>query len=154
MVAFLFRLYSSNIEIVTFRVSTSLKLVEVCLENLSFLKDIELNCLAIKLLFSSIQQWQNSTIESQTEDPNKPQERETLKKDCIRQLWKKLRSKLVEVLEIQMPDDYRSEALSRELKVRLKETNGIQDLKITGDTKMSTFIIRTHFVVSLTRYVH
>lgn len=101
-----------------FTVSASLKLAEACLEKFYFRDDIDLICLAIKLLFSSIQQWQNDAIDSGTADSgNKTDERESSKKDCIRKFLKKLGSKLKGELDIYMPDNYQNVALSRELKV-------------------------------------
>ncbi|XP_022801884.1 E3 ubiquitin-protein ligase rnf213-alpha-like, partial [Stylophora pistillata] len=120
---------SSNTKIMTFRVSASSKLVHVCLGTPYFREDIELICHAIKLLFLSIQHCQQSAVESHTENPNKLQEIETLKKECLHLLWKELRSKLPSVLDAHMPDNHKSGALSRELEVWsmfLKVTDGTQ----------------------------
>lgn len=95
-----------------------MKFAEVCLDKLNFQDDIDLMCLAIKLLFSSIQRWQSDAIVSQTNDEeNKTDEREYLKEDCIRKLSEKLVSKLKGALLSDMPDHYRRDALSRELEV-------------------------------------
>ena len=107
---------SSKPEVAEFTVSSSLNLVEVCLDGLYFQDGIDLICLAIKLLFLSVQQWQNSAVDSQTDD--KAQGKRSLKESCIHQLLKKLGSKLKKELHHEMPDYYKSEALSRELKVR------------------------------------
>ena len=110
---------SSKMEMAKFTVSSSLKLVEICLENLYFRYGIDLICLAIKLLFSCIHQWRNGPADSETGDEEKKvQERESRIKDYIRQLWTKLGSKLKRELDVYMPDYYRSEALLKELKVR------------------------------------
>lgn len=105
-----------------FTVSASLKLVEACLEKFLFRDDIDLICLAIKLLFSSLRQWRNDAVDagdSETVDgENQTDERESLKKDCVRKFLKKLGSKLKGELAFLMPDDYQDVALSRELKVR------------------------------------
>lgn len=77
-------------------------------------------CLAIKLLFSSIQQWQNDAIDSQTEDEeNKTDGRKYLKKEYVRKLANQVLSKLKSSLSPDMSGYYRSDALSRELEVRL-----------------------------------
>ena len=102
-----------------FTVSSSLKLVEICLENLNFRDGIDLICLAIKLLFSCIQRWRNYPADSDTGDKEKKsQERESLIEDYIRQLTTKLGSKLKLKLDFNMPEDYQSAALSKEFKVR------------------------------------
>lgn len=103
-----------------FTVSASMKLAEICLENLLFQDGIDLICLAIKLVFSSIQQWQNDAVDSQTDDgENKADERDSLKKDCISKISKKVGGKLKGELAIYMPDNYQNVALSHELKVRI-----------------------------------
>ena len=89
----------------------------VCMENLSFRDDIDIICLAIKLLFSSIQHWQKGTVDGETDDKvNKTVA--SLKEGYIRKLSVKLVSKLKYVLYSYMPDDYQSDALTRELRVR------------------------------------
>lgn len=105
-------------EVAEFTVSASLKLAEVCLENLSFRDGIDLICLAIKLLFSSIQQWQNCPLDGENDDKvNKADA--FLKEDCVRKFSEKLVSKLKRVLYYDMPENYQSDALKRELKVRI-----------------------------------
>lgn len=87
------------------------------MENLSVRGDIDLICLAIKLLFSSIQHWQSGAVDGETDDKvNKTDA--SLKEGCIRKLSVKLVSKLKCVLDYYMPDNYQSNALTRELKVR------------------------------------
>ncbi len=109
---------SFKTEIAEFTVSSCFKLAEICLEKLHFRDDIDLICLAIKLLFSSMQLWRNVTIDSQSDDKeNKIQEKES--QECIRKLSRKLGSKLKVTLDIYMPDNYQSVALSSELKVRI-----------------------------------
>lgn len=97
-----------------------MRLAEVCLENFPFRDGIDLICLAIKLLFSSIHQWYSGTTDSQTDDKeNKTEERETLKNDCVRQLSKKVASKLKNELQYEMPDYYKNDALVKEFEVRI-----------------------------------
>ncbi len=109
---------SSKPEVAEFTVSTSLNLAEVCLEGLYFRDGIDLICLAIKLLFSSIQLWRNSTADSQTDDKeNNAQGKGSLKEYYLHQLSKKLGSKLTRELHHEMPDYYKSDALPKELKV-------------------------------------
>lgn len=111
---------SSKAEVTEFTVSASLTVAEVCLDNFSFKEGIDLMCLAIKLLFSSIQQWQNDAIDSQTEDEeNKTDGRKYLKKEYVRKLTNQVLSKLKSSLSPDMSGYYRSDALSRELEVRL-----------------------------------
>lgn len=87
------------------------------MENLSFRGDIDLICLAIKLLLSSIQHWQSVAGDSETADKvNKTNA--SLKEGFIRKFSVKVVSKLKYVLDYYMPDDYHSDALTRELKVR------------------------------------
>jgi len=113
-------LFSSKAEVAEFTVSASLKLTEVCLKNLYVRDDIELICLAIKLLFSSIQQWQNDAMDSQTDnEENKTDGREYLKKGYICRLSEKVAIKLKGALSQNMPECYRSNSLSRELEVRI-----------------------------------
>ena len=93
-------------------------MAEVWLDNFNFPEDVDLVCLAIKLLFSSIQQWQNDAIDSQTDDEkNKADGREYLKEEYIRKLSEKVGSKLKRTLSSNMPEYYRSDAFTRELKV-------------------------------------
>ena len=95
-------------------------MAEVCLDNLTFREGIDLICLAIKLLFSSIQQPQNDAEGSQTDDKEKKtSKREHLKENYGRKLSEKLLSKLKRVLPFDMPNNYRNNALSRELEVRV-----------------------------------
>ena len=111
---------STKAEVTEFTVSASLTVAEVCLKNFSFQEGIDLMFLAIKLLFSSIQQWQNDAIDSQTEDEeNKTDGRKYLIKECLRKLTNQVLSKLKSSLSPNMSEYYRSDALSRELEVRL-----------------------------------
>ncbi|KAL9988403.1 hypothetical protein ACROYT_G002841 [Oculina patagonica] len=116
--------------IAEFTVSASLILAEVCLENLSFRDDIDLICLAIKLLFSSIQQWRNSAEDSQTDvNETKADERDSLSKTSLQKLSEKVVDKLKRTLGYAMPDNYQSDALLRELEVwsvLLKVSDGSQ----------------------------
>lgn len=104
-----------------FAVAASLELVEACLEKFVFRDDIDLICLSIKLLFSSLRQWRNAAVDagdSETANKeNQTDEIESLKEDCIRKFLKMLGSKLTRELSFSMPDDYQNVALSRELKV-------------------------------------
>ena len=110
---------SSKPEVAEFTVSASLKLAEVCLDVLYFHDSIDLICLAIKLLFSSIQQWQIRAVDSETHDKgNKAEGKGSLKEHCINQLSRKLGSRLKREFYTEMPDYYKSDALSRELKVQ------------------------------------
>ena len=109
---------SSPTEVQEFTISASLKLVDVCLGYFTFRDGIDLICLAIKLLFSSIHQWHSGTIDSQTDDKeHKADERESLKKNCVHQVSKKVGSKLNTELDFQMTDYYKSDALLREFEV-------------------------------------
>jgi len=111
-------LISSQAEVAEVTVTASLKVTEVCLENLNFREDVDLICLAIKLLFSSIQQRQNHAMESQTNDEEKTTDgRDDLKEECVRKLSEKVGSKIKRALSPEMPEYYRSDALSRELEV-------------------------------------
>ena len=87
------------------------------MEKLYFRSDIDLICLAIKLLFSNIQHWQRGAVDGEADDKGNKTDA-SLKEGCIRKLSVKLVSKLKYVLDYYMPDDYRSDALTRELKVR------------------------------------
>ena len=117
MITFSF-LPSSKEEIAEFTVSASLRVAEVCLDNFILPEDIDLVCLAIKLLFSSIQQWLNDAMDSQTDDgKKKADEREHLKEQYVRKLSEKVASKLKRALSSNMPEYYHSDALSRELEV-------------------------------------
>ena len=99
-------------------VTASLEVAQICLDNLNFREDIDLMCLAIKLLFSSIQQWRTYAMDSQTNDEEKKTDgREYLKEECIRKISEKVASKLKRALPPDMPEYYRSDALSRELEV-------------------------------------
>ena len=104
-------------EVTESAVSASLKLAEVCIEKLSLRYGINLICLAIKLLFSSIQHWQSGPVDGETANRLNgtnafPKER------YIRKLSVKLVSKLKRTLDHNMPDDYQSDALTTELEVR------------------------------------
>jgi len=102
---------------VEFTVSTSLKLAEVCLEKLSLRENIDVICLAIKLLFSSIQQWESDPLDGENNDKVNKTDVERLKKDCVRKISEKLVSKLRRIFHYDMPDNYQSDALKRELQV-------------------------------------
>lgn len=92
---------SSKTKAGEFTVTASLKLAEVCLENLSFRDDIDLICLAIRLLFSSIHQWQSGPVDCETDDKvNKTDA--YLREDCVRKISKKVVSKLRGVPESNM----------------------------------------------------
>lgn len=110
---------SSKEEIAGFTVSASLRVVEVCLDNFNLPEDIDLVCLAIKLLFSSIQQWQNDAMDSQTDDEKKKADGEYLKEEYVRKLSEKVASKLKRALSPNVPEYYLGDALSRELEVRI-----------------------------------
>ena len=105
-------------EVLEFTVSASFKLAEVCLENLSFGDGINLICLAIKLLFSSIQQWQIGPVDGENDD-KVDKANASQKKDCVRKLSEKLIRELKRILQCDMPDNYQSDALKRELQVRI-----------------------------------
>lgn len=90
-----------------------MKLAEVCLDNLSIPDDNDLICLAIKLLFSSIQQWQNGPVDGDT-DKKVNKTNASLGKDCVLKISKKLVSKLRGV-----PDSNQSNTLGMELEVRI-----------------------------------
>ena len=104
-----------------FTVAASLELAEACLEKFVFRDDIDLICLSIKLLFSSLRQWRNAAVDAgdsgTANKENQTDEIESLKKGYIRTFLKKLGSKLTGALSVYMPDDYQDVALSRELKV-------------------------------------
>ena len=102
---------SSKIE-----VSASLKLAEICLEKL-FFRDVDVICLAIKLLFSNIQQWQSDPLGDENNDKINKADVERLKEDYVRQISEKLVRKLKRELYYDMPDNYQSDALKRELQV-------------------------------------
>ena len=90
------------------------------MDKLTFRDGIDLICLAIKLLFSSTQQAENDAEDSQIDDKeNNTAKREYLQENYARKLSEKLLSKLKPELPFDMPDNYRSDVLSRELKVRI-----------------------------------
>lgn len=105
-----------------FTVRASVQLAEAFLKKFSFQDDIHLICLAIKLLFSSLQQSRNDAVDAGDSETvnreNQTDKRESLKKDCVHKVLKKLGSKLKGELDFYMPDNYQILALSRELKVR------------------------------------
>lgn len=111
---------SSQTEITEFTVSASLKLAEMFIANFSLRHEIELICVAIELLFLSIQKWGNGA-------ENKPQEIESVKEDVTVQLLEKLGNKLREEFHQQMQE---REPLFRELQVRFKLNS---NLSFTGD---------------------
>lgn len=110
---------SSKAEVVEVTVSASLKLVEVFVEKLSFREDIDVICLAVKLLFSSTQQGQNGPLDGENGDQATKVDVGRLTKDCVRKLSEKLVRKLKRILDHDMPDNYQNDALKRELQVRL-----------------------------------
>ena len=83
------------------------------IERLTFRFDITLICLAIKLVFLSIQNWKNG-------EENKTQEVESVKESAIRQLQEKVGNKLRLDFYLQMQEYYQRESLLRELQVRFK----------------------------------
>ena len=83
------------------------------IEKLNFRGHVTLICLAIKLLFTSIQQYENG--------PEKEaQERESVKKHALRQLLENLGSKIKQVFYNQKQEDYHAESLLKELEVRFQ----------------------------------
>ena len=106
-------LNSSQTENTELTVLASLKLAEMFIERLLFRSDIALICLAIKLLFLSIQKWGDGK-------ENKTQETESVKEDAVRQLQEKVGNKLRVVFNSQMQEYYHREPLLRELQVRFK----------------------------------
>ena len=117
MIIFSF-LPSSKEEIAEFTISASLRVAELCLDNFHFPEDNDLVCLAIKLLFSSIQQWQYDAMDSQTDDEKKKADgREYLKEQYVRKLSEKVASKLKLALSSNVPEYYHGDALCRELEV-------------------------------------
>ena len=99
---------SSKTEAIELTVSASLKLAKIFLAELSFRERSDVVCLAIKLLFSSIQQWQ--TNKAYLEKP---------KKEYVRHISEKVVTKLKRVFSYDMPDNYQSDDLKRELQVRI-----------------------------------
>ena len=95
-----------------------MKLAEIFLEELSLREGIDVAYLAIKLLFSSIQQWQSDPLDGENNDRVNKADVERLKKDYVRQISEKLVTKLKRVFNYEMPDDYQNDALKRELQVR------------------------------------
>ena len=83
------------------------------MERASFRSDIALICLAIKLLFLSIQKWGDGK-------ENKTQEIESVREDAVRQLQEKVGNKLRVTYNSQMQEYYYREPLLRELQVRFK----------------------------------
>ena len=106
-------------EVGKFTVSESLKLAKIFLERLSFREGRDVVCLAIKLFFSSIHQWQSDPLDGENNDKVNKADVERLKKDYVRQISETLVSALKRILIYEMPDDYRSDALKRELQVRI-----------------------------------
>ena len=100
-------------EITEFTVSASLELAEMFMERLSLRNDIVLICLAIKLLFLSIQKSGNG-------EGNKHQERHSVEEGATGQLLKKLESTLRVQFRYQMQEYYYSESLLKELQVRIE----------------------------------
>ena len=85
------------------------------IERLSLRSDLELICLAIKLLFLSIQKWENG-------EERKAEERESVKDGAIRDLLSKLGRKLRENFDRKMQEYYERGPLLSELQVLLKLT--------------------------------
>lgn len=100
-------------EITDFAVSTSLKLAEMFMERLSLRNDIGPICLAIKLLFLSIQKSGNG-------EENKQQERQSMVEGATGHLLKKLETALRVEFHCHMQEYYHSEPLLRELQVRIE----------------------------------
>lgn len=100
-------------EITEFTISASLELAKMFMERLSLQNDIVLICLAIKLLFLSIQKSGNG-------EGNKHQERQSVEEGATGQLLKKLEGTLRVQFHYQMQEYYYSESLLRELQVRIE----------------------------------
>ena len=100
-------------EITDFTVSASLKLVEMLMERLSLRTDIVLICLAIKLLFLSIQKSGNG-------EENKHQEKQSVEKGATVHLLKKVETALRVQFHYHMQEYNHSEPLLKELQVRIE----------------------------------
>ena len=98
-----------------FTTSICLKLVEICVKKLNFRDQLEIVCLLIRLLLTSIQRQRKGMAESSSEVENKTEEGAVINK-----LWKILRNELMCVLPPSMNYHYRSDSLLRELQVNTK----------------------------------
>ena len=91
-----------------FTSSMCLKLLEICLKQLTFWEHTKVNCLLIKLLLTSIQRQVGRSD---------GEERETKEENLIKKLLKLLKSSLRIALPPSMSNYYKSDILLRELEV-------------------------------------
>ena len=102
----------SSYKTLEFTSSVCLRLLEICVKRLNFRDQLEIVCLLIRLLLTSIQRQRKGIAESSSEVENKTEEGAV-----INRLLKILRDKLMNVLPSSMAYYYRSESLLRELQV-------------------------------------
>lgn len=102
----------SSYKTLEFTSSVCLRLLEICVKRLNFRDQLEIVCLLIRLLLTSIQRQRKGIAESSSEVENKTEEG-----TVINRLLKILRDKLMNVLPSSMAYYYRSESLLRELQV-------------------------------------
>lgn len=102
----------SSYKTLEFTTSVCLRLLEICVKRLNFRDQLEIVCLLIRLLLTSIQRQRKGIAESSSEVENKTEEGAV-----INRLLKILRDKLMNVLPSSMAYYYRSESLLRELQV-------------------------------------
>lgn len=102
----------SSYKTLEFTTSVCIRLLEICVKRLNFRDQLEIVCLLIRLLLTSIQRQRKAIAESSSEVENKTEEGAV-----INRLLKILRDKLMNVLPSSMTYYYRSESLLRELQV-------------------------------------
>ena len=102
----------SSYKTLEFTTSVCLRLLEICVKRLNFRDQLEIVCLLIRLLLTSIQRQRKGIAESSSDVENKTEEGAV-----INRLLKILRDKLMNVLPSSMAYYYRSESLLRELQV-------------------------------------
>lgn len=112
---FLVSFNRSSYKTLEFTTSICLKLLEICVKKLNFRDQLEIVCLLIRLLLTSIQRQRKGMAESSSEVENKTEEGAVINK-----LLKILRNELMCVLPPSMNYHYRSDSLLRELQVNTK----------------------------------
>lgn len=107
--------YSTSVDKLEFTTSVCLRLLETCFEELTLREHLELICLLIKLLLTSIQRQRIET--TRLPDDTEYQEQLVKETEIIQKLLKTLRTKLTTEFSSTMSNYYQSEFLLRELSV-------------------------------------
>ena len=97
-----------------FTSSICLKMLEICVRKLNFRDQLEIVCLLIRSLLTSIKCLRKQVAERSTEEEIQAKEGAVISK-----LWNILRNDLMNGLSPSMSDNYKSESLLRELQVYL-----------------------------------